>query len=68
VSELANRFVKDPAEVVKVGDRVRVKVLSVDFARKRMGLSIKALQASPGGPDCPPPTPQPELFNGPRRR
>jgi len=46
VSELANRFVKDPAEVVKVGDRVRVKVLSVDLARKRMGLSIKALQRS----------------------
>ena len=46
VSELANRFVKDPSEVVKVGDRVRVKVLSVDLARKRMGLSIKALQAA----------------------
>ena len=45
VSELANRFVKDPAEVVKAGDRVRVKVLSVDLARKRMGLSIKALAA-----------------------
>jgi uncharacterized protein len=44
VSELANRFVKDPSEVVKVGDRVRVKVLSVDLARKRMGLSIKALR------------------------
>ena len=44
VSELANRFVKDPAEVVKVGDRVRVKVLTVDLARRRIGLSIKALQ------------------------
>jgi uncharacterized protein len=41
VSELANRFVKDPSEVVKVGDRVRVKVLSVDLPRKRIGLSIK---------------------------
>ncbi len=51
VSELSNRFVKDPAEVVKVGDRVRVKVLSVDLARKRIGLSIKATQpAAPGGP------------------
>jgi uncharacterized protein len=45
VSELANRFVKDPAEVVKVGDRVKVKVLQVDEARRRIGLSIKALQA-----------------------
>jgi uncharacterized protein len=41
VSQLANRFVKDPAEVVKVGDRVRVKVLTVDLARKRLGLSIR---------------------------
>ena len=46
VSELANRFVKDPAEIVKAGDRVRVRVLSVDLPRKRMGLSIKALAAS----------------------
>ena len=43
VSELSTRFVKDPAEVVKVGDRVRVKVLTVDLARRRIGLSIKAL-------------------------
>ena len=41
VSELAHRFVRDPAEVVKVGDRVRVKVLKVDRERRRIGLSIK---------------------------
>jgi uncharacterized protein len=41
VSELANRFVRDPAEVVRVGDRVTVKVLSVDLPRKRLSLSIK---------------------------
>ena len=41
VSQLANRFVKDPSEIVKVGDRVRVKVVTVDLARKRLGLSIK---------------------------
>jgi uncharacterized protein len=68
VSELAHRFVKDPAEVVKVGDRVRVKVLSVDLARKRMGLSIKALRASPGEPGRLPPAPRQEAFNSPRRR
>jgi protein Tex len=45
VSELANHFVRDPSEVVKVGDRVKVKVLTVDLARHRVGLSIKALQA-----------------------
>ena len=47
VSELANRFVRDPAEVVKVGDRVRVKVLSVDAGRKRMAFSIKQAAAVP---------------------
>ncbi len=45
VSELANRFVKDPSDVVKVGDRVKVKVLTVDLARRRIALSIKAMQA-----------------------
>jgi uncharacterized protein len=68
VSELAQRFVKDPAEVVKVGDRVQVKVLSVDLARNRMALSIKALQASPGGPARLRPAREPESFNSPRRR
>ena len=41
VSQLANRFVKDPAAVVSAGQRVRVKVLTVDRERKRIGLSIK---------------------------
>ena len=41
VSELANRFVRDPAEVVKVGDRIRVKVLKIDGERRRIGLSLK---------------------------
>jgi protein Tex len=68
VSELADRFVEDPAEIVKVGDRVRVKVLSVDLPRKRMGLSIKALLASPGGPARPRPAREPESFDRPRRR
>ncbi|MDP1921242.1 MAG: Tex family protein [Myxococcales bacterium] len=46
VSELANRFVKDASEVVKVGQRVKVKVLQVDEPRRRIALSIKALQAA----------------------
>ncbi len=41
ISELAPRFVKDPSEIVKVGDRVRVKVIQVDAERKRASLSIK---------------------------
>jgi uncharacterized protein len=41
VSELAPRFVKDPAEIVRVGQVVRVKVLSVDAALRRISLSLK---------------------------
>ena len=41
ISMLADRFVKDPNEVVKVGDIVKVKVLEVDIARKRIQLSMK---------------------------
>ena len=42
VSELSNRFVRDPREVVKVGDIVRVRVLDVDVARKRISLSMRS--------------------------
>ncbi|WP_142849735.1 Tex family protein [Telmatospirillum sp. J64-1] len=41
ISLLANRFVKDPHEVVKAGDVVRVKVMEVDVKRKRIGLSMR---------------------------
>lgn len=41
VSEIANKFVKDPKSELKVQQIVKVKVLSVDIARKRINLSIK---------------------------
>ena len=41
VSMLANRFVKDPHEVVKAGDVVQVKVLEVDVKRRRIALTMK---------------------------
>lgn len=41
VSQLADRFVKDPHEVVKAGDVVRVRVTEVDIARKRIGLTMR---------------------------
>ncbi|WP_374399853.1 Tex family protein [Niveibacterium sp.] len=41
VSALSNKFVKDPAEVVKAGDIVKVKVLEVDVARKRIALTMR---------------------------
>jgi len=43
VSQLADRFVKDPAEVVKVGQQVMVRVLEVDEQRKRISLSLREL-------------------------
>ncbi|WP_280637705.1 Tex family protein [Shimia sp. R9_3] len=41
VSQLADRFVKDPHEVVKAGDVVKVTVTEVDVPRKRIGLSMR---------------------------
>lgn len=41
ISELANRFVSNPTEVVSLHQHVKVKVLSVDLERKRIQLSIK---------------------------
>jgi uncharacterized protein len=60
ISELSDRFVKDPREVVKAGDIVKVRVKEVDVARKRIGLTMKSgaidrtqrpAGASPGAPD-----------------
>jgi uncharacterized protein len=52
VSQLAHKFVADAREVVKTGDIVRVKVLEVDAARKRIALSMK-LDAAPARRDAP---------------
>lgn len=41
ISQLADRFVKDPSEIVKVQQRVKVRVLEVDLERKRIGLSLR---------------------------
>ncbi len=41
VSQLADRFVKDPHEVVKAGDVVKVRVVEVDVKRKRIGLTMR---------------------------
>ncbi len=52
ISQMADRFVKNPADVVKVGQRVRVTVLAVDMDRRRISLSMRAdAVSSPSGPD-----------------
>ena len=43
ISQLANRFVRDPNTVVQVNQHVKVTVLEVDIPRKRISLSMKAL-------------------------
>jgi len=47
ISELSDRFVKDPAEVVKVHQKVSVTVLGVDLERRRISLSMKISQPQP---------------------
>ncbi len=59
VSHLADRFIKDPHEAVKVGEIVKVKVLAIDLARKRISLSIKEANLDgSSGSSRPAPAPQ----------
>jgi uncharacterized protein len=47
ISMMSERFVKDPREVVKAGDVVRVKVLEVDLQRRRIALTLRLGDSSP---------------------
>jgi len=47
LSELSKRFVKDPREIIKVGDVVKVRVIKVDRSIPRISLSMKVLQPDP---------------------
>jgi uncharacterized protein len=44
ISQLSDRFVRDPREVVRAGERVQVRVLEVDLGRKRVSLTMKGLR------------------------
>jgi uncharacterized protein len=59
ISQLADRFVKDPAEIVKVHQKVMATVLAVDLAKKRISLSLK---------DPSKPAPAPKAKNAPRAK
>ncbi len=62
VSQLSDRFIKDPSEVVKVSQKVTVTVTEVDLPRKRIALSMKAapvIGASSTGPRTSPSAPRP---------
>ena len=43
ISEISDRFIKHPSEVLSVGMQVKVRVKSIDRARGRIGLSMKGL-------------------------
>ncbi|TAG32090.1 MAG: RNA-binding transcriptional accessory protein [Sphingobacteriia bacterium] len=46
VSEIANKYISDPSEVLKLGQKVQVKVLEIDLVRKRIALSIKQTETA----------------------
>ena len=64
ISALTDRFIKDPREVVKAGDIVKVKVLEVDKPRKRIALTMRLTDAAPRGEAHP--DRKPAAKNGPR--
>lgn len=47
ISEIAHKYISDPAEVLKLNDKVMVKVVEVDLPRKRIALSIKQTMEAP---------------------
>jgi uncharacterized protein len=62
ISELSNRYIKEPSEAVKVGQIVKVKVLSADVKTKRIALSMKALmEAAPKAQQAKKPQEKPQL-------
>jgi uncharacterized protein len=47
ISMMSHKFIKDPRELVKAGDVVKVKVLEVDLQRRRIALTMKLDEAAP---------------------
>ncbi|MEQ1567674.1 MAG: Tex family protein, partial [Myxococcota bacterium] len=70
VSQLADRFVKDPREVVRTGQTVRVRVVEVDLERKRIALTMRSGPVAPAeaGPDRPERRPERTPDRRPERR
>lgn len=64
ISQLANRHVNTPSEVVQPGDEVKVKIVSLDKAARRIGLSIKDAQPKPQRQEK---APREQTFSDPNR-
>ncbi len=58
VSELSHRFIRDASQFIEVGKKVQVKVIEINHERKRIGLSMKALEDPPPEPEMPEPSPE----------
>ena len=48
VSEISDKFISNPADLLKVGQKVQVSVVEVDMARKRISLSMRSKPREPG--------------------
>jgi uncharacterized protein len=68
VSEIAHRYISDPAEALKLGQQVQVKVLEVDMGRKRISLSIKQTEEPPAKPQRAPQRMQAGPRQAPRQK
>jgi uncharacterized protein len=64
VSKLSDRFVRDPSTVVKVGDKLTVRVLEIDLERRRISLSARKDDMASGASG---PRPAPNAERGPRQ-
>ena len=64
LSAITHKFIHDPSEVLTVGQRVKVKVLSIDADKKRISLSMKALEELPKRPARAPRGPRRENATG----
>lgn len=68
ISELSQRYVRDPRDVVQVGQIVKVRVLSVDVALQRISLSMKGLRPTPEQSEAPRPAVAGKEATSPARR
>ena len=68
ISELSQRYVRDPRDVVQVGQVVKVRVLSVDVALQRISLSMKGIRPTPGPSEAPRQEAPARETTGPARR
>ena len=48
ISQMSDKYIKHPMDVVSVGDTVKVKIISIDYDKKKVGLTMKGLKGNSG--------------------